>query len=44
MTLRNTIGIQIISAADGMHKQIATPANTRVTGLAGRLTVPAWPT
>ncbi|HEX5069641.1 MAG TPA: hypothetical protein VFV78_05435, partial [Vicinamibacterales bacterium] len=31
MTLRNTIGIQIISAADGSRRQIATPANTRVT-------------
>ncbi len=32
MTLRNTIGIQIILAADGSKKVIATPPNTRVTG------------
>ena len=31
VTLRNTIGIQIISAADGSRKTIATPPNTRVT-------------
>jgi dipeptidyl aminopeptidase/acylaminoacyl peptidase len=32
VTLRNTIGIQIISAADGSRKRITTPANMRVTG------------
>ena len=31
LTRRNTIGLQIISAADGSRKTIATPANTRVT-------------
>jgi dipeptidyl aminopeptidase/acylaminoacyl peptidase len=32
VTLRNTIGIQVISAADGSRKRITTPANMRVTG------------
>ena len=31
LTRRNTIGLQIISAADGSRKTLATPANTRVT-------------
>src|SRR4030095_6093843 len=31
MTRRNTIGIQVVSAADGSRKVLATPANTRVT-------------
>ena len=31
MTRRNTIGLQIISAADGSRKTLATPAGTRVT-------------
>jgi hypothetical protein len=31
VTLRNTIGLQIISAADGSRKTLATPPNTRVT-------------
>jgi dipeptidyl aminopeptidase/acylaminoacyl peptidase len=31
VTLRNTIGLQLISAADGSRKTVATPANTRVT-------------
>jgi dipeptidyl aminopeptidase/acylaminoacyl peptidase len=31
MTRRNTIGIQLISAADGSKKMLATPPNTRVT-------------
>ena len=37
MTRRNTIGLQIISAADGSRKTLATPANTRVTN--GRWTL-----
>ena len=32
VTLRNTIGIQIISAADGSRKRLNTPPNVRVTG------------
>jgi len=31
VTLRNTIGLQLISAADGSRKTLATPPNTRVT-------------
>jgi dipeptidyl aminopeptidase/acylaminoacyl peptidase len=31
VTRRNTIGLQIISAADGSRKTLATPANMRVT-------------
>src|SRR5688572_30137156 len=31
MTRRNTIGLQIISAADGSRKQLMTPAGMRVT-------------
>ena len=31
MTLRNTIGIQMISATDGSRKTLATPPNVRVT-------------
>src|SRR6188768_4361823 len=31
VTLRNTIGLQIISATDGSRKTLATPPNTRVT-------------
>ncbi len=31
LTRRNTIGIQLISAADGSRKTLATPPNTRVT-------------
>jgi hypothetical protein len=31
MTRRNTIGLQVISAADGSRKTVATPPNTRVT-------------
>ena len=31
MTRRNTIGLQIISSADGSRKTLATPAGTRVT-------------
>jgi dipeptidyl aminopeptidase/acylaminoacyl peptidase len=32
MTRRNTVGLQVISAADGSRKTLATPPNTRVTG------------
>ena len=31
VTLRNTVGIQIVSAADGSRKTVATPAGARVT-------------
>ncbi|HVQ43207.1 MAG TPA: prolyl oligopeptidase family serine peptidase [Vicinamibacterales bacterium] len=31
VTLRNTIGLQLVSAADGSRKTLATPANMRVT-------------
>jgi dipeptidyl aminopeptidase/acylaminoacyl peptidase len=33
VTLRNTIGIQVISAADGSRKTLATPAGVRVTNV-----------
>ncbi len=48
VTLRNTIGLQLISSADGSRKTLATPANTRVTnaqmdaGRHGRDVHDAW--